>query len=181
MLGLGDVTAVKIMYHDFILTLDKFSDFFGPSVALVFVAAAGVFLVHKLEKTRMRWPAIFFGLAFLSQLMVLGAYELIAAEARKELRAYIANNALVNVSIDGEPLSNPSSLLAALASVHPQVNQHTAPARRFTIKLTSAEGSLIVVLARDSAVPDEFWVYYPKYHTFRPDTGRIGVIQTDHL
>jgi len=167
------------MYHNFILTLDEVSDFFWPFTALVSIATAGVILVHKLEKTRVLWPAIFLGLAFLSQFMVLGAYELIAAEARKELRAYIANDALISVSIDGEPISNPSSLLAALASVHRQMHQHSAPGREFTIKLTSAKGSLIVVLARDSNIPDEFWVYYPKYHTFQPDTDRIGVIQTD--
>ena len=169
-----------LMYHEFILALDRLSDFFPLFIGLSWLVAVAAVVIFRLEKTRPAGPAICIGIAVLSVVLCLGSFALIEAEARKELKAYLSEGAPIDVFIDGEPAQKAADLLTDLASVVPESNQHASPTREFTLKLTSVNGTMLLVLAGDSAIFDKYWVFFPRYRS-TASSERIGVMRTKVL
>jgi hypothetical protein len=87
------------------------------------------------------------------------------AEYRSENRARQlllgATATASNVLINGRPIEDPEVILAALRQIHHIPSHHSSPVDPIRFTLKAGGITTAVILARDSEVPNEFWVYRP--------------------
>jgi hypothetical protein len=119
------------------------------------------------------WPALGFG-AIIA--LLVGAAVLLSHVARDELRSRL-NEGVTGIQVDGRPAADPERLLSALRQITPHNYHHSHPTVFHRVQLQTSEGSLELQLGRDSAVPNEYWVFYPGFD----QANDIGTVLTDVL
>lgn len=78
------------------------------------------------------------------------------------------------VSLNGELVANPNEMVAALKKVVPLQAHHTTITKKLRLEILSNDNILIVELGRDEGIPQEYWVFYPKYRwRLYSEVGRI--------
>ena len=98
--------------------------------------------------------------------------------ALDELRPRL-NAPITDVLVDGMPVAAREPLLAALRRIESRRYHHSHPTGSYRVQLQTSEGSLELVLRRDSAVPNEYWVYYRGFEA--TEANAIGTVFTDAL
>ena len=119
--------------------------------------------------------AVVFGVSFISILAIDG---IVKAEARHEVLSYLDGLETADVWIDGQKVADAGIVLDMLRSMTHYWAHHTHPEGRILIEIRSDRGRLVLRLRRDSCRPDEYWVYYSRYHV--SDIDEIDRIRT-HL
>jgi hypothetical protein len=116
----------------------------------------------------------------ISVLVVFGAAEIsqdvAEAEVKMKLESLGDNS---RVSIDDAPAQNTNEVLSALKTLDRLPVHHSNPTKKIKIEVSSQGDSLVLLLARDSGDPREYWVFYPKYFITR--SNEIGRIKTPLL
>jgi hypothetical protein len=93
------------------------------------------------------------------------------------------NNCLNNLSSDSavtintEPAKNSEAVIRELATLSAIMAHHSHPTDRISVIITDGDTSLVLELARDSEIPDEYWVFYPGYQSSA--SNEIGRIRTN--
>jgi hypothetical protein len=78
-----------------------------------------------------------------------------------------------HVSINGKAAPNPDQILATLKTLDWLSAHHSSPTKRINVEI-SDHSRIVLSLARDSANPREYWVFYPEYYiTASNEIGRI--------
>ncbi len=78
------------------------------------------------------------------------------------------------VYVNNQPAPHPDRVIAALKAVAPQLASHSHSTTRIRIDIQSQNGNITLELGRDSAISQEYWVFYPKYQiTSNNEIGRI--------
>ena len=78
------------------------------------------------------------------------------------------------ISINGAPTRNPKEVLSVLKTLDQLPAHHSNPTKKIKIEVSSQGESLVLLVARDSGDPREYWVFYPKYLvTANNEIGRI--------
>jgi len=80
-------------------------------------------------------------------------------QARRNL--LIALSESTGVIVNGEPVRDPSALLAELRRITQAPSHHSSPTRSIHLELTGGDRVVMMILARDSEDSTEFWVYRP--------------------
>jgi hypothetical protein len=119
------------------------------------------------------WPGIGFLAIILS---IVGGAVFLGHAARNEVRPRL-NAAVTGIRVNGRPTPDPERLLTALRQIQPHDYHHSHPTTAYRVQLQTAEGPLELVLQRDSAVPNEYWVFYPSFD----EANDIGTVMTDAL
>lgn len=125
------------------------------------------------EKVSVPVKSVFF--FAISALTFLSAYwagrQIAHHEVIKELDSVGAN---YYVSVNGTPYPDAKQILLTLRSLHWIPAHHSNPTKHITIEIFQNSGRLVLWLARDSANPREYWVFYPKYRiTASNEIGRV--------
>ena len=126
-------------------------------------------------------PRIFFRAAtgfLVIVLSICAAGLFISHAALDELRPRL-NAPITDVLVDGMPVAAPEPLLAALRRIESRRYHHSHPTGSYRVQLQTSEGPLELVLRRDSAVPNEYWVYYRGFEA--TEANDIGTVFTDAL
>ena len=118
---------------------------------------------------------VFVGAALLAGLVGLSTTTL----SRREVLKFISEAHALNVYVNSQPAPNSDEIVAALKTVQPVAAHHSHPTRRITIDLHSDNGVVTIECGRDSANPQEYWVFYPKYDV--TSSNEIGRITTSAL
>ena len=119
------------------------------------------------------WPCLGFLAIILS---TVGGAVFLSHAARDEVRTRL-HAAVTELRINGAPARDPERLLSALRQIQSHNYHHSHPTATYRVQLQTSEGPLELLLRRDSAVPNEYWVFHPGF-----DTGRdIGTVATDAL
>jgi hypothetical protein len=119
------------------------------------------------------WPCLGFLAIILS---TVGGAVFLSHAARDEVRTRL-HAAVTELRINGAPAPDPERLLSALRQIQSHNYHHSHPTAAYRVQLQTSEGPFELLLRRDSAVPNEYWVFYPGF-----DTGRdIGTVATDAL
>jgi hypothetical protein len=78
------------------------------------------------------------------------------------------------IYVNGTAAPNPKEVLMALKTLHWVSAHHSNPTKRISIEVSDDFGHIVLLLARDSGDPKEYWVFYPKYYiTTYNEIGRI--------
>jgi hypothetical protein len=114
-------------------------------------------------------------LFFIIPILVAGA----AAETSKKIahdRVLERLQALKDDSrilVNGKATTNSHEILAILKTLDWAPAHHSSPTKRITVQI-SEHAPMTLELARDSSVPREYWVFYPKYYITRiNEIGRV--------
>ena len=95
--------------------------------------------------------------------------------ARHQLLTVVAQSS--GVILNGQTLSDPSVVLAALGRLTSVPAHHSSPTTPIQLSLTGAPSAVAITIARDSQNPNEFWVYRPGSNLHNDplgqDAGRI--------
>jgi hypothetical protein len=129
--------------------------------------------------TQPRRSRVFVGAAtgFLAIVLSLcGAMVFLTHAAVDELRPRL-NAQVTEMAVNGRLAPEPERLLGALRLIQPHNYHHSHPTTAYRVQLQTSEGSLELLLRRDSTVPNEYWVYYPGFDT----ADDIGTIVTGAL
>ena len=129
--------------------------------------------------TRPRQSRVFVGAAtgFLAIVLSLcGGAVFLSHAALDELRPRL-NAQVTEMAVNGRPAPEPERLLSALRQITSHNYHHSHPTNSYRVRLQTSEGPLELLLRRDSAVPNEYWVYYPGFDT----ADDIGTVVTDAL
>lgn len=146
--------------------------------AIAFGAAAVAVWRHG-WRARARPSPLFIwsGLGFLIIVLgCVGTAEFLSHAARDEVRQRL-NGPVAEIRVDGKPAADPERLLSALRQIKPHNYRHSHPTTVYRIALQTRDGSLELLLGRDSTVPDEYWVFYPGFD--QPND--IGTVVSDAL
>jgi len=111
-------------------------------------------------------------------LSICAAGLFISHAALDELRPRL-NAPITDVLVDGMPIAAREPLLAALRRIESRRYHHSHPTGSYRVQLQTSEGPLELVLRRDSAVPNEYWVYYRGFEG--TEANDIGTVFTDAL
>jgi hypothetical protein len=77
------------------------------------------------------------------------------------------------VLVNGTPVSNAEEVLKTLRELQDLPAHHSSPGHRISVDIYGSS-HLLLVLARDSSNPREYWVLYPKHFITRSnEIGRI--------
>ena len=98
--------------------------------------------------------------------------------ALREIRP-IVNERVLSVSVNGVQMAFPANLLQALREMRDPIGHHSHPTDRFRVRITTTNSSLTLDLGRDSHNPNEFWVFYPGFHS--TELNDVGRVFTDAL
>jgi len=83
-------------------------------------------------------------------------------DAREAILRHLAGDAAsYRAWIDGQEITDPSALVAALRRLEHVSAHHSSPQRPRQIRIARGRERLTVIVARDSKVPDEYWVFLP--------------------
>lgn len=78
------------------------------------------------------------------------------------------------ISVNGKPSSNPREALSALKTLRWLPKHHSDPTERLRVDVSDHSTQVVLLVARDSRDPREYWVFYPKFFiTTHNDVGRI--------
>jgi hypothetical protein len=126
-------------------------------------------------------PRIFFRAAtgFLVLVLSICAAGLFISHAALDELRPILNAPVTDVLVDGTPIAAPEPLLAALRRIESRRYHHSHPTGSYRVQLQTSEGPLELILRRDSAVPNEYWVYYRGFKA--TEANDIGTVVTDAL
>jgi hypothetical protein len=104
----------------------------------------------------------------------------IAGAATERAKAYVHGvvdlaSSDAHIFVNGESPSNVPEVLASLKSMHWEMGHHSHPTTRISVDVQASTGDhIFLVLGRDSSIPTEYWVFYPKYAiTSNNELGRI--------
>src|SRR3981189_2126743 len=111
-------------------------------------------------------------------LSICAAGLFISHAALDEVRPRL-NAPITDVLVDGMPVAAREPLLAALRRIESRRYHHSHPPGSYRVQLQTSEGPLELVLRRDSAVPNEYWVYYRGFEA--TEANDIGTVFTDAL
>jgi hypothetical protein len=103
---------------------------------------------------------------------------IIKSGAIDEIRSILSEQ-VVSVSINGGQISNPAILVSALKNMCNTPAHHSHPTKNYQLTVNTMRGTLQLDLQKDSANPNEYWVYYPKFLTTQ--TNEVGRICTDAI
>ena len=79
-----------------------------------------------------------------------------------------------HITIDGQEVRNTKEILGVLKAIDWLPYHHSHPTKRISVSVSDHAPRLELSLARDSSNPQEYWIYWPKYHvTAQNDIGRI--------
>ena len=104
----------------------------------------------------------------------------ITGAVTERARAYV-QDAIASVAADthifvnGERPSNAPEVLASLKSMHWEIGHGSHSTTRIGVEVEAPTGNhIFLVLGRDSSIPMEYWVFYPKWPiTSNNELGRI--------
>ena len=100
-----------------------------------------------------------------------------ARQARADVVEFIRDRHQdVSVFVNGYKVENPKSIVAAIGSIHEEIEHHSHPTNRIFILIRAGGSALSLTVARDSDYRDEYWVYCPTYTG--SDVQRIGRVST---
>lgn len=80
------------------------------------------------------------------------------------------------VLINGVEVKNPKRVIEELITFQPTLGHHSHPTLVLNVKIISGNGTLKLKLGRDSSLPQEYWVFYPRYLV--TSTSEIGRVNT---
>lgn len=153
-----------------------------PAVAFVCVAVymakyvkSGQAANNKRKDSLKNFPIKSFTFAIGSLAVVLLLSDLAKTGARNVLKMSLDEvSADVAVSVNGELVANPGEMVAELKKVVPMRAHHTNITKKLRLEILSNDNILIVELGRDEGMPQEHWVFYPKYRwRLYSEVGRI--------
>lgn len=115
---------------------------------------------------------MFFAVPVLSAIVIAqGVASSSRDEASNFLRGLSGN---YRVYVNHEPVPDADKIVSALKQMSSEWGHHSHPTKRILVEISSENGSMTFELARDSALPQEYWVFYPKYRiTSNYDIGTI--------
>ena len=98
------------------------------------------------------------------------AEDLSEDRARRELLRAVSHAS--TVTVNGQPLADPSVALGALRGTTHVPGHHSSPMSPIHFELRDGHTSTAITVARDSDHPDEFWVYLPGSNWHNSPMGR---------
>lgn len=124
------------------------------------------------------WLLVPFVLLWCVIMLFIGYRNLVAWRERGAIRAMLhAPDAEFVVKVNGRPVSNSNGVLEAIRGIHLRMAHHTHPEHEIPVEIRSDHGVLELTLARDSALPREYWVFWTGEEG-DPNRLEIGSIQT---
>ena len=154
-----------------------------PLVVFVFVAvnmAKYVKSNHAANKNANFWenfPIKSFTCFIGSLAVVFVLSDLAKTGARDEFKKWLDKvSGDVAVTVNGELITNPTQVIVELKKVAPLQAHHSRTMKKISIEILSNGNRLAINLERDSDIPQEYWVFYPKYRWRHYD--EIGRITT---
>lgn len=121
------------------------------------------------------FPIKSFTFAIGSLAVVLLLSDLARTGARNELKRYLGSlTDDVVVRINGEFVANPNKIVTELKKVVPFKAHHSRTTKKFHLEILNNDNKVVIRLERDADIPEEYWVFYPKYRwRLYDETGRI--------
>ena len=78
------------------------------------------------------------------------------------------------VSVNGRAVQDSQEIISVLKRLHSVLPHHSEPTKTIKVEICDHPRQITLILARDSANPREYWIFYPKYAiTARNEIGRI--------
>ena len=104
----------------------------------------------------------------------------IAARAQVEVAEFFVDPVKA-VEVNNVAVANPAQLIVDLHQINfsSMRYHHSHPTKRIKVILLSDKGDMVLVLARDSSNPHEYWVFYPAYRSTQMND--IGKVMTSAL
>jgi hypothetical protein len=67
--------------------------------------------------------------------------------------------------VNHEPVSDADAakIVSALQQTSSVLGHHSHPTKKIRVDINSEKGNITLELGRDSQIPEEYWVFYPKY------------------
>ena len=121
------------------------------------------------------FPIKTFTCAIGSLALVLVLSDLARTGARNGLKRYLGNvSGDVAVKVNGEFVANPNEIVDKLRKVAPLPAHHSRTTKKICLEILSNDNVLTVRLERDADIPEEYWVFYPRYRwRLYDEIGRI--------
>ena len=124
----------------------------------------------------MNSAVVFIGAALLTLFIALSVTSL----SRREVLEFITDAQALKVYVNSQPAPNSDEIVAALKILQPVAAHHSHPTKMIKLELHSDNGIVTIECGRDSAIPHEYWVFYPKYGiTSNNEIGRITTSALD--
>jgi hypothetical protein len=101
--------------------------------------------------------------------------DLMKSSARIEIKRFLGNiHANPSVTINGNPIENSKMIIDALKKVAPLSAHRSHTIKKISVEIFNQTENLSIVLERDSAYPQEYWLFFPKYrYTSKNEIGRM--------
>jgi len=135
--------------------------------------------VFSKDSSQARFPiksvAGFLGATLLTILVAIN----VTSGSRSEVLDFLGNAKTIKAYVNNQPAPNSDEIVAALKTVQSVAAHHSHPTKRITIELHSDTGVVTIECGRDSAYPQEYWIFYPKYDL--TSSNEIGRITTSAL
>jgi hypothetical protein len=122
------------------------------------------------------WLFIPFLLLLLVIFSFVGYRNLEAFRARNQIRqALNAPDSEFAVTVNGRPWPDKTAALSVIRSIHLRLSHHSHPGHEIMVVIKHKDETLNLTLARDSAIPDEYWIFWTSQEgdLNRPEIGRI--------
>jgi hypothetical protein len=85
-----------------------------------------------------------------------------------------------SVTVNGAPFAKAGQLVTDLRGMGSTLKHHSEPTTPYRVTIRSTAGSLALVLARDSANPQEYWVFYGGFESTKlNDVGHVFTAALD--
>lgn len=159
-----------------------------PLIALA-LGCWGFAFVRQWKRRRTRGPR---GSWSPSEFIAIGAFlgviafefgltTLYKCQASTEIADFFAGG-IQSVAVDGTPFAVTDDFVAQIKDPRHLFAHHSHPTKALHVRLTGANGTLDVVLSRDSGDRHEYWLLYPRYSmTASNDVGRVITNRLDAL
>jgi hypothetical protein len=110
-------------------------------------------------------------------LMALALGQTVASFSLKEalnVLPGLSGNYKVYVNHEAVSDADAEKIVSALQQTSSVLGHHSHDTKRIRVDINSEKGNITLELGRDSQVPQEYWVFYPKYRvTSNYEIGRI--------
>jgi hypothetical protein len=127
------------------------------------------------SRAAVAFPAKSVGLFVTSILIAVGVASVATSSTRREARRFLGESTGdATVYVNGQRISSPEEVLAALKGLAWYSAHHSHPTTRIEVDVMSSRGNLALELGRDSDNPREYWVFSQRQGiTSNNEIGRI--------
>jgi predicted small secreted protein len=145
--------------------------FFFPCFSVMWIKAVRK---RKIPK-QLLISSIILGCVFTGSIITIALLSSkLTSYSREEVLDFVNDSTKYEIRINGSAISNPDLYIKELRKLQVNAPNHSHPTTSVQINVIKTGDELKLILRQDSAIKEEFWVFYPEFrHTTENEIGRI--------